>query len=373
MIGILAAAAILALITGVYVYILIRRIMKYTGFSSAAKAGRITAAALAFTIVCLSFNLKTPLLIYLLHFLLFTLIVNLIFLAVNHFVKFNKDSKCSRILMIIKTFCIIPALLTIAVSIFARTNMNRITRTEYNIYTDKTSQDYKILLLSDFHWATIQDTDVFINTIDKINSENADVIILDGDITDERTSRKEMYRIFKLLGSLNSKYGIYYVYGNHDRQLYSGNPAFTREELDLAIADSGIQILQDYGKLITKELVIAGREDASMNRFEKRQEISEILQGFSRDSFIIVADHQPKNADEVKESGADLLVSGHTHGGQIFPAGRIMDALGAFTYGKYSDGDFSVIVTSGIAGWGYSFRTERQCEYVVINIKSGKN
>ena len=50
-----------------------------------------------------------------------------------------------------------------------------------------------------------------------------------------------MLNVFKILGSLKAKYGIYYVYGNHDRQLYTSSPAFSREELDEAITENKLQ------------------------------------------------------------------------------------------------------------------------------------
>ncbi|MBO6176087.1 MAG: metallophosphoesterase [Treponema sp.] len=367
MAGLLAAAGILALIMGVYIFIIIFRIMKFFNLPVRQKSIKIITAALTFTILCLSFNLKTHVLIYVMHFLAFTLAVDIIHLPVKHFCR-NRKPSLLRILHGIRILCIIPAVLLIIVSTIAWFNMHRIIRTEYTVTSPKLLRDYKVLLISDMHWATIQDTKVFIKTIDKINRENADLIILDGDITDENTSKKEMLNVFKILGSLKAKYGIYYVYGNHDRQLYTSSPAFSLEELDEAITENGIRILQDYAVLIDKDLVLAGREDFSMDHMEKRSSINEILEGFSRNSFIIVADHQPKDVSAVKKAGADLLLSGHTHAGQIFPAGRIMDAAGSFTYGKYTDGNFSVIVTSGIAGWGYSFRTERNCEYAVVNL-----
>ena len=368
MAGLLAAAGILALIMGVYIFIIIFRIMNFFNLPVQQKSVKITDAAITFTLLCLSFNLKTHVLIYVMHFLAFTLAVDVISLPVRHFCR-NRKPSLLRILHGIRILCIIPTVLLIIVSTIAWFNMHKIVRTEYTVTSPKLLRDYKVLLISDMHWATIQDTKVFIKTIDKINRENADLIILDGDITEENTSKKEMINVFKMLGSLNAKYGIYYIYGNHDRQLYTSSPAFTQEELDEAITENGIRILQDYAVLIDKDLVLAGREDVSMDRMEKRSSINEILEGFSRKSFIIVADHQPEDVSAVKHTGADLLLSGHTHAGQIFPAGRIMEAAGSFTYGKYTDENFSVIVTSGIAGWGYSFRTERNCEYVVVNIK----
>lgn len=361
---------ILSILSFIYLYKIIKNIIIFFKPSCKEKKFNFLSFFLSLLIIALSFNLKTPLLIYLLHFLIFTLITDLIWALVKKVFLKNDKSRIYKIIFILKTFCIIPFITLMAVSFYAEKNMNRIERTEYNLSSGKIKKDYKIILLSDIHWGSVQNPNAFINAMDKINNEDADLIILAGDITDEKTSKKQMHEIFKLLSSLKSRYGIFYVYGNHDRQPYSKTPFFTNQELDFAISENKIVILQDYAIQIAEDLVIAGREDFSMNAVEKRQDISKLLTGFNENCYTIVVDHQPKDYEAVKKAKADLLLSGHTHSGQIFPGGKIMKALGLPVYGKYSDGSFSAIVSSGLAGWGYTFRTEGKCEYCVINIKA---
>ena len=70
----------------------------------------------------------------------------------------------------------------------------------------------------------------------------------------------------------------------------------------------------------------------------------------------------------------DLSLSGHTHAGQIWPTGQLGELIGVneLNYGYRQDGDYQVIVSSGIGGWGYPIRTGGHSEYVVITLNTKK-
>ena len=76
-----------------------------------------------------------------------------------------------------------------------------------------------------------------------------------------------------------------------------------------------------------------------------------------------------KEAAENAAAGVDLLVSGHTHGGQIFPGGLLIRWMGRLNYGLYQEGGCRIIVSSGAGGWGVPLRTQARCEYVVIHLQ----
>jgi len=83
------------------------------------------------------------------------------------------------------------------------------------------------------------------------------VVIL-GDIVEEETSKEMMEEIFQHAGSMETKYGVYYVYSNHDCQPYTNNPTYLDDELAQVIRDNGITILEDNYKEINDDLVGAG-------------------------------------------------------------------------------------------------------------------
>lgn len=266
---------------------------------------------------------------------------------------------------------LIPLALTCLLLGWGFYNMGRIVETEYTVFSSKLKEDREIVLLTDLHYGTVQKPEVFREKIQQINRLKPDLIVLGGDIVEEGASFQEMEQAFQMLGELESAYGTYYVYGNHDRQLYadamSGGRAYTEEQLARAVQDNGIAILRDRQVEIGPDLTLAGREDRSYPG--GRAPASALLAGADLSRFLIVADHQPVEVAENAALGADLQLSGHTHAGQIFPAGLLTEKIFGFSYGQYWQDGCCVIVSSGAAGWGFPVRTEKRCEYVVIHLK----
>ena len=75
---------------------------------------------------------------------------------------------------------------------------------------------------------------------------------------------------------------------------------------------------------------------------------------------------------KAENTGCDMILSGHTHAGQIWPVGLFVSLFhfDELNYGEQKQGNLDAIVTSGIAGWGYPIRTEKHSEYVVVNLIS---
>lgn len=247
-------------------------------------------------------------------------------------------------------------------------NMKHVVRTEYRVSTKKEISTYRIGLISDLHYGTVQDPSILREKVKEMNGQNLDLVILDGDITDEGTTKERMEECFEILGDINTGYGIYYVYGNHDIQPYSRSKWYTEEELKYAIEKNDIMILADSCVEINHELILAGRKDAGWNNSSGRLSSEKLLEGISRENYMIVADHQPTGMQENSVQGVDLQLSGHTHNGQIWPVGLVTRLMGDLTYGEYHAGDCTVIVSSGFTGWGYPIRTQGHCEYVIIEL-----
>lgn len=268
---------------------------------------------------------------------------------------------------------LLPLVLTAIIMIYGINNMNHVIRTEYRLGSPKLARNYKIALIADTHYGTIQDGSLLKENISKINAEKPDLVILAGDIVEEGTSKEEMREVFDVLGELRSTYGSYFVYGNHDPQNYSTDPEYTMEELAAAIESNGITILADQWVNLGNDLVLVGRKDAGWNNSDKRRSSKGLLADIDKNRYVIIADHQPLDAEENASLGADLQLSGHTHAGQIFPVGIINTLRGDLNYGDFHFGDFTTIVTSGFTGWGFAFRTQAHCEYVIINLTARSN
>lgn len=331
------------------------------------RALRFLVSALVFLLCALW---RTGLII-ILHLLVIFYLTELATLIVRRFVKLRKNSKAYSFLKVIYRFCIIPVLIVVLVLGYGYYNMNHIVRTDYQVTSNKLSEDYRVILITDTHYDTVQNTDLLKEKISEINSLNPDIVLLGGDIVEEGTSKASMNEVFEVLGGIKSRYGSYYVYGNHDRQLYSTSPEYTVDELNNAITSKGIKILRDEQVLINNDLALIGREDISVSRgSEKRADTKELLETVPKERFILVMDHQPLKLKENASQGVDLQLSGHTHGGQIFPLGTLGDLFGVMhSYGEYQEENTKLIVSSGFTGWGFSVRTEKNCEYVVVDLK----
>ena len=88
------------------------------------------------------------------------------------------------------------------------------------------------------------------------------------------------------------------------------------------------------------------------------------------DKYMIMLDHQPSDYEAEADAGVDLVLSGHTHGGQMLPINKVGELLRTNdrTYGYEKRDGTDFIVTSGISDWALKFKTGTKSEYVVINI-----
>ncbi|MDE6907164.1 MAG: metallophosphoesterase [Lachnospiraceae bacterium] len=305
------------------------------------------------------------------HLLALTGILEISAFMVGRIGKSHRDAGWYQVLRRIYRSGLVPILVTCVMMGYGYCTMRQIVRTEYTVESDKLQSDYQVVLITDTHYGTVQSPDLLFEKIEEINALHPDFVILGGDIVEEGTSKEAMEEAFQVFGKLESTYGTYYVYGNHDRQRYrdaaSKPREYTEDELEQAIEVNGITILRDRWTAIGTDVALAGREDVTSP--SGRASSEELLKDIDRSRFIIVADHQPVGAEENAAAGVDLELSGHTHAGQIFPIGYFTELFGGMNYGEYQEGDCRVIVSSGTTGWGFPIRTQGKCEYVVVHLR----
>ena len=202
--------------------------------------------------------------------------------------------------------------------------------------------------------------------MERIQALAPDLVVLVGDFVDDDSDREDMIAACKALGELETPYGVYFVYGNHDEGYYhyrNFSPQELREELE----KNGVTILADETILLDDSLYLVGRKDRSD---PGRADMETLTAELDPEKYILVLDHQPNDYAAEAAAGADLVLSGHTHGGHIFPAGQIGLLMGAndAIYGLETRGSTSFIVTSGISGWAIPFKTGTFSEFVTIEL-----
>ena len=294
-------------------------------------------------------------------FMIFILYLILIYLIVMLFYKFLKKYK-----WFVKIYLLLPAVFSFLFVCYGYYNIYDIRSVGYDISSNnKLNNKYKGILITDLHYGLAITGDKLQKVIDEINELNPDFVFLVGDIVDENTSLQGMEECFRILGGLKTNYGIFYSYGNHDENNYSNGKNYNKVTLKNTILGNGIKILEDENYRINDELTIIGRS----NGYKKS--MSELVENVNSEDYKIVLAHIPVDYKSAKEVGTDLILSGHTHAGQIFPAKLFQEIFKTsdMIYGYEKEDAFNKVVTSGIAGWGIPIRTDVHSEYVILNIK----
>ena len=196
-----------------------------------------------------------------------------------------------------------------------------------------------------------------------------DLLVFTGDIFDEYTEPEEFQAFCELFGELEAPLGKYYVLGNHDLFHHWREPSFDRAALETALARAGVRLLEDTG-VMAQGVRILGRKDYLYTE-GRRLSADRLLPGGPDGHYTVWLDHEPRDFKNAAAAGADLILSGHTHGGQIWPAGAAgMVARNERNYGKKQVTDrCTAIVSGGTGTWGYRLRTQGKTEIVCITVE----
>lgn len=290
---------------------------------------------------------------------------------------FFKEEKHKRI-------CgLICAAIVVLFSAYGFINANHIQITNYDVTVDKHGEDIKIVLISDLHLGYNIGADNMNDMAEKINKLNPDLVCIAGDIYDnDFDSIDDTDGVKNALASINSKYGTYACWGNHDisDKLFGGFTVNSDEgkkmrddRMGKLLSDAGIKLLQDETAVINDKFTIIGRLDYHKpgTSDSTRKAISDFE--FDKSKLAICLDHEPKELQETADAGIDIDLNGHTHNGQIFPGTLLIklfweNAAGYITKTGVDGNTMHNIVTEGVGVFGPFMRTCCKSEIVEINI-----
>jgi predicted MPP superfamily phosphohydrolase len=243
-------------------------------------------------------------------------------------------------------------------------NAFSIRTTDYDIKINKqcSLQNLKLVAVSDIHLGYQIGSGHLADMVEEINAQNPDIVVIVGDIFDSSTDMVfDLSRAQEFFSEIKSKYGVFAVLGNHD--VYTN-------KMEQFFSASNITLLKDESILIADSFYIVGRNDRNLLTGDRygRAELSNIMKDTDKSKPVIVLDHRPQSFEEEKENGSDLVLSGHTHEGQIFPINLITDKIYTTDYGHGVYGDMQVIVTSGVGLWGPPVRIGTRAEIAAINV-----
>lgn len=228
--------------------------------------------------------------------------------------------------------------------------------------------NFRIAQLSDSHIGVTMNGDDFIKYMEKINNEKPDLVLVTGDFVDDDTSYKDMIKGCKGLGNLKAKYGVYFILGNHDKG-YFNNRDYDFEDVREELNKNDVLVLEDSSVQINDDIILVGRQDSEVS---DRKSSKELTNNLDESKYIIMLDHQPNDFKNESNSNVDLVLLGHTHGGQLFPIGPISEALNIndSTYGLSKIKNKTFIVNSGLSDWAIKFKSFTKAEFGIIDIKS---
>lgn len=298
--------------------------------------------------------------VVLIHLFLF----NLIFDAVSFIASKIRKRKSDR--NISTTAAMVFTVAYLSIGWYAAHN---VVITHYDLTTEKNiGEPLRIALIADAHLGITLDGDEFAEQLKRLDGLNIDAVMIAGDFVDDDSNKADMEKACAALGNIKTKYGVFYVYGNHDMGYFDGSRDFSVEDLAHELDKNGVTILIEDKIIMNDKVCIIGRDDA----YHERMPIAEFMKNTESSTYSIVLDHQPSDYDAEAESGVDLVLSGHTHGGHIFPTGYVgtLTGINDRIYGHEKRGNSDFIVTSGISGWAIPFKTGAKSEIVIIDIKN---
>ena len=217
----------------------------------------------------------------------------------------------------------------------------------------------KIALVSDTHlgrWFGNQQIDKMVALID---GQNPDVVLIAGDVMNDSTDAYDKTNMHEHLSKLRAPLGVYATLGNHD---YSGNEIAIGE----AIERAGIQVVDNKSVWLDDAVLLVGRSDATD---PKRPAAADLMGDIQTDKPVLFLEHSPDALEEIKGLPVDLHLSGHTHGGQIFPLTLLLKWFTPLVYGFKAVNGSQFLVTSGYGIGAVPFRLGTRSEIWLITLQ----
>ena len=300
-----------------------------------------------------------------LHLVIFWIISDIVFLVIQKYRKKSFERYYAGAAALLFSLCYLMTGWYLCHHVF---------ETRYQISTKKQVGELRLALIADSHVGTTFHGDGFRKHLKKLEEQHPDLLVIAGDYVDDDSSREDMLECCKALGEVRTTYGVYYAFGNHDKGYYPAqHRGYDENDLIDALEANGVHVMQDDVELIDDRFYLIGRKDHFEEYGSGRKSMQELMENLDPDKYTIVLDHQPQDYLAQEEAGADLVLSGHTHGGQLFPLMVIENHINITpddkVYGHEKRGNTDFIVTSGISDWAIKFKTGCKSEYVIVEIK----
>jgi len=225
---------------------------------------------------------------------------------------------------------------------------------------------YRIAQISDIHIGPTLGRRFARALTDRVNLLEADLVAVTGDLVDGQRARLE--EEVAPFGELRARDGVFFVTGNHD--FYSGVDDWAEY-----IAGLGMRVLRNEHLCIERGsagFVLAGVDDhrAGMLSGQGGEDLALALEGVPDERAVVLLAHDPSTFKRAHARGIDLQLSGHTHGGQIWPFHWLVRLAIPFVAGRYTRGDAELYVSRGTGFWGPPMRLGSPAEITEIVLRA---
>lgn len=233
----------------------------------------------------------------------------------------------------------------------------------YEVYLPELSRELDgtvMVALTDVHLGSLLGERWLAARVAQVQAEKPDVVVLVGDIFEGHHTPEQ--DLLTGLSRLSAPMGMWAVLGNHES--YGPHPEHTA-----MFKSAGAHLLRNTWVELRPGLILAGIDNVA-TQAEADTFVAKALKGHPPVTTILLS-HEPILASPASRKGANLMISGHTHGGQIWPFGYLVQQRFSLFIGQYTLPDISVIISRGTGTWGPRMRLWRPAEIVRITLHCG--
>ena len=257
---------------------------------------------------------------------------------------------------------LIVILLSIIICSFALYNGTKVPDIkEIKAETPLVKKDLRIVQLSDLHINRTTPVNRVHRVVEAVNNLNPDIIVLTGDIGDDDVGVLDEQ--LAALQYLSAPYGIYASIGNHE--FYNGLNSWIYQ-----YGKMGFEVLFNKGMTVANDIFIAGIPDAFTANSDPSLNVnfSHSLSGSNQKQYKILLSHNPELANSISSFNFQMMLAGHTHGGQIFPFHIFVKKANQYLSGDYDVNGIKLHVSNGAGTWGPKMRLFASSEITVIDL-----
>jgi hypothetical protein len=226
---------------------------------------------------------------------------------------------------------------------------------------------FRILQVSDVHIGAILGRRFAASIVERVNAREPDLVAMTGDLVDGSVER--LAAEVEPFRRLSARHGVFFITGNHD--YYSGADPWVE-----FLTGLGIRALRNQRVVIGANgasFELAGVDDLQGRFFGENQgeDLASALDGRDPTRALVLLAHQPMAFRRAAAHGIDLQLSGHTHGGQIWPFRYLVRLFTPYVAGHYRHDDSQLYVSRGTGFWGPPMRFLAPAEITEIVLRSG--